>query len=550
MIEQSRCAQISEQQAKSRVAFLEAHLLRPFLKDLENLGKTDRAQKLADQLSGELQVYERVLLSSATGQSIASIARVEGIPERTLQRWISEGGLPGGLSNRSQSNRKAREKPISIPRQPSPDFASFMGSFCAFTRPGTVQYHIRPRVASRSIAERIARGFTVAVPSGASIYEYDQSKDKTPFEVNCLQLRLSRHCNVITAANTRIPWEHLQTEQERVGFLQGFFDVLGSFNMNEPGSFTVQKLNGASLLTEVAQVMASLGVVPKIQLGARPTLFVNEKRSLQRMHALNLLLEDSPAEKLQQIAFRPVTRVSYTAEQYYRSKTLWELQPELNNSEVSRVVDIPADQIRSWRTRGRRPNEIDRIEELEKLVPLQPEQHSMIAKLFRTCGLPSEFVRRIVVEFPIDAIEDKLNQIECRGIDLRDSPELLYTLLHDDSAVERVKPVDSKEKTPVFSDSIFDMQQQTVLEGVRAQIEKEDLSRHPYLEPLLDLCKVSPSLSFPAFTYEKFVGDLAEQDRQIARLVLLALSTRGIQKLYWHHLVEEELVPDALEVSQ
>ena len=550
MIEQSRGAQISEQQAKDRVAFLKAHLLRPFLKDLENLGKTERAQKLADQLSGELKVYERVLLSSANGQSIASIARVEGIPERTLQRWVREGGLPGGLSNRSQSNRKVREKPIDIPRQPSTDFACFMGSFCAFTRPGTVQYHIRPRVASRSIAERIARGFKVAVPSGASIYEYDRSEDKTPFEVNCLHLRLSRHCNVITAANTRVPWEHIQTEQERVGFLQGFFDVLGSFNMNEPGSFTVQKLNGASLLIEVAQVMASLGIVPKIKLGARPTLFVNEKRSLQRMHTLNLLLEDSPAEKLRQIAFRPVTRVSYTAEQYYRAKTLWELQSELNNYEVSSVVDIPADQIRSWRTRGRRPKEIDRIEELEKLVPLHSEQHSIISKLFRSCGLPSELVRRVVAEFSIDAIEEKLNQIEYRGIDLRDSPELLYTLLNDDSEVERVKPEDSKQLTPAYSESIFDVQQQTVLEGVKAQIEKEDVSRHPYLEPLLDLCKVSTSLSFPAFTYEKFVGDLAEQDKQAARLVLLALSTQRIQKLYWHHLVEEELVPDALNASQ
>jgi transposase-like protein len=547
MIDMSRGTQIAEQQVKSKIAFLETNLLQPFLKDLGNLGRTEQAERLSEQLAGELKLYECVLLSSAKGRSLSAIARAEGITERTVQRWVREGGLPAGLANRSQLNRKTREKQIEIPRRTSSEFAYFLGVFSAYTRPGTAQYHIRPRVAAESIAQRISAGFAVAVSSGAAIHKPKEGDAKTPFEVHCLHLRLSRHCNVITKTNTRVPWEHIQSEEEHTGFLRGFFDILGSFNMNEPGSFAVQKLHGERLLVEVAQVMSSVGIVPRIKTGTRATLFVNEKRSLQRMHELELLLEDGPREKLKEIAFRPVTRASYTAEQYYRAKALWELQPELNNSEVSKVVNIPADQIRSWRTRGKRPNEIERLEELERVAPLAPEQHQMITRLFRSFGLPSEISRRIVTEFSIEVIKEKLFLVECNQIDLRDAPELLYTLLSNDSGVERVTPREEVQAVPDAGDLNFDEKQKLVIEEVRKRIETEDLSRHPYLEPLLELCKRSGEFSFPAYTYEKFVGDLSETERPNARLALIALSPDWVCKVYWDHLLEEELVPEGFD---
>jgi hypothetical protein len=77
-----------------------------------------------------------------------------------------------------------------------------------------------------------------------------------------------------------------------------------------------------------------------------------------------------------------------------------------------------------------------------------------------------------------------------------------------------------------------------------------DRTRHPYLEPLIDLTKVAATFSFPAFTYEKFVNHLPQKDREYARLALLAVSTPHIFAMYWYHLLEEDLMPAALEITE
>lgn len=64
-----------------------------------------------------------------------------------------------------------------------------------------------------------------------------------------------------------------------------------------------------------------------------------------------------------------------------------------------------------------------------------------------------------------------------------------------------------------------------------------------YIEPLENLVSRSPELSYPDFTYEKFVKTLKPDEQRMARCLLIALSNQDIGQAYREFLDREDLLP-------
>lgn len=62
-----------------------------------------------------------------------------------------------------------------------------------------------------------------------------------------------------------------------------------------------------------------------------------------------------------------------------------------------------------------------------------------------------------------------------------------------------------------------------------------------FFEALYDLAERARNLSYPCWTFEKFVGSLNREDRPLARRLLVVLADSATAQLYQAFLVEQSL---------
>jgi hypothetical protein len=80
-------------------------------------------------------------------------------------------------------------------------------------------------------------------------------------------------------------------------------------------------------------------------------------------------------------------------------------------------------------------------------------------------------------------------------------------------------------------------------EEIRDRYGKGEFSSLLCLEPLKDLIARSPELSYPAFTFEKFLNFVDPREVDLVRRLLLAISTPEVSEQYRSFLEREGKLP-------
>lgn len=230
--------------------------------------------------------------------------------------------------------------------------------------------------------------------------------------LNVPSAELAFHVREITSGNTRIPWEHLGTEDECKSFLKGLFDHGGWVYTGKSGGIGFNKKGGDALLEDLCRVFARVGVLPIVVYGEVPSLKLKdiaEWRTFSEQVELSL---DDRREAVRMLASRPTGRAHYTEEDY---STVMELaSPKtLSFREVGEVTGIPINTVRGWMVYNQKPPAVKRAQIIESFTTTlgSPEIVNAVYRelgssslLARACGIScdprtiKETVPRLVAE--------------------------------------------------------------------------------------------------------------------------------------------------------
>lgn len=209
---------------------------------------------------------------------------------------------------------------------------------------------------------------------------------------------LAFHAREVTSGNTRVPWEHIGTEDECRSFLKGLFDHGGWVYTGRSGGIGFNKKGGDALLEDLCRVFARVGVLPIVVYGEVPSLKLKdiaEWRAFSEQVELSL---DDRREAVRSLASRPTGRGHYTGEDY---STVMELASSktLSYQEVGEVTGIPTNTVRGWLVYNQKPPAVKRAQIIERLATTlgSPEIVNAVYRelgasshLARACGLSSD----------------------------------------------------------------------------------------------------------------------------------------------------------------
>jgi hypothetical protein len=175
---------------------------------------------------------------------------------------------------------------------------------------------------------------------------------------------LAFHVREVTSGNTRIPWEHLGTEDECRSFLQGLFDHGGWVYTGRSGGIGFNKKGGDALLEDLCRVFARVGVLPIVVYGEVPSLKLKdiaEWRAFSKQVEISL---DERREAVRALASRPTRMSHYTGEDY---ASVMELAGSkgLSCQEMGEMTGIPTNTVRGWTVYSQKPPAVKRAEIIE-----------------------------------------------------------------------------------------------------------------------------------------------------------------------------------------
>ncbi len=539
----------------ARIEFLREHVVRPYLEDLALLG-LQRGPSAKSTIEETLQKFEMTLRRSEAGETHRAIARDLKLGERTVSDWVKGERLPTLLSFGSREIRSRRAYDFTPPRIESTSFAYLLGAYCGSVHSGHSIYHFRPEVGELEVAKRIAEGFESVVASKAKITMSKKTSrgDQPLYEVNCLSLPMSRHMNTVSAGNTRVPWEHLGTESERIAFLRGVFDLNSSVGVKQAKTLSVQKTKGEFLIVELAHVLMRVGIVPRVTTGKKAFLQINEVRDLRAFAERIGLTDPIQQQRLESIGSREVTRATYSADTYRRAKNYWMTNPQSTNEQVAKAINVTYDTIRSWRDRGVVPKEILRANELNTLLIGHEKQVDLICVLYREGGLSSAQSRDAASWATELQTREVLEMLKEESIEPRTNPELVWDMLaNNNGASPEVDEIEQLTLPPVEINA--PTQSSALPEELQGLVSFRDAilnGRYDHLEfmePLRKVIEKAAQLHFPLLSFENFLQQLRPEQLALGRAIILASAPPKVAEEYREFLSDGGALSDNLNMD-
>ncbi len=407
---------------------------RTFRRDMELLGVDSATidQKI-EEYDSAYSTYNRALDMFAQGYKRDFIARETGVNVNALRYWTS-GGKPLAL-RRVDGGRK---HDIKIPHGVSTDFAYLLGAYAGSSEVG---YKQRWRIVEQE-PEIVEHVYNVAKEIYSSKAEIRESKigsrDVKSFQLSSVELM--RYLNEITSGNTRIPWEHLCTDAERIEFMRGFFDLCGSvFISNLGGRYSVPRLeackaNNPDLIQDFTLLLGKLGILPNYQSpdyyfrdqksgkrqkrGKRHMLRISGERNIQRFKELGGFTSERKSIRLQNCIAEGFHVKEWDYEDYYTARELRD--KGLSFKKISEQTGIPSGTIGSWFHKGSKrtplvPKRVVWYEEFQELAERMPDPE-VIGLLYRDMGCPSTRARIIAKRRTIDEVRENMRILSENGI--------------------------------------------------------------------------------------------------------------------------------------
>jgi hypothetical protein len=196
----------------------------------------------------------------------------------------------------------------------------------------------------------------------------------------------------VTSGNTRIPWEHLGTEEECKSFLRGIFDHGGWVYTGRSGGIGFNKKGGEALLEDLCRVFARVEVFPIVVYGDVPSLKLKDQAEWRGFAERVELASAARREAVNALASRTSTRPHYSIDDY-SNVIAFAKSSTLNSREVGEAMGIPTNTVRGWLVNGQQPPVVKRAQTIEGFTTTlgSPE---VVNYVYRELGASSALARR------------------------------------------------------------------------------------------------------------------------------------------------------------
>lgn len=249
-------------------------------------------RKLGSRVSGSLlQRYEDAEL--AFQQFVATwLDRIQGVSIPKLRRahggrinnWLYD-DIPGELAHLDPESRSMSVDVGAKLVGTNPKLAFLLGATASRVRPGFAGRSLQLRIGDCQKAA-VLRSSLLELREFLGVCSKAADPKGTTIE---LGYAISAYFAVATEANTRLPWMHLSTTEERSAFIRGFITYSGiSIRPNKP--VTLQRRHGACLLRDLTALLLMEGVIGAfVSSGGGGAVIVSDQAS--RVRLLEVLAE-------------------------------------------------------------------------------------------------------------------------------------------------------------------------------------------------------------------------------------------------------------------
>ena len=297
-----------------------------------------------------------------------------------------------------------------VTRQENHDLAYTLGAFAAYTEVGT------PVSRRLSFSSRDPNQLTLLQMRLASLTAQEPSPFTTIINgqeyqrITICNEVLASHFHSVTSNNTRVPWEHLGTDEELVQYLRGLFDHGGSIQLNNKPGIILNKVAGETLLKDISRVFFKLDIYPLFVPGEMCSLKMLETTEWARFASQVGASLSQNVVKLEKLTSLPKNKTHYTIVDYEAVQAFAKLGT-LSASSISALTHIPANTVRDWTIRPAMPRAARRYYQLKAIAATMPNAEA-ITLIYRVLGASSECARFCAAEATPDAIAHAITRFK------------------------------------------------------------------------------------------------------------------------------------------
>jgi len=377
--------------------------------------------------------YRQTQRLYSEGNTYVQVARELGIKPYTVERWIKDENVPRDLM--WVLNNAARYRDLPIPRRESPDFAYILGAYATAMKSPGKQFKVvsMDKEAVEHFRDCIKKVFGVELK-----VEPSSSTKKTPlYECDMYSLKLISYMREITYANTRVPWEHLGTDEEKLHYLRAIQDLnSGVTHKQVKDRYAGEKRTypeitetfsyRRSLCEDILLLYKQFGAYPNWKVGEDGLIriFISGRSDIEVAKRVGFTTLRKNRDLEEETSRARYSTQEYGPDEYYAAKALWEAH--IPRKEISERTGISENVIKAWKTgRKAKPRRVVRYEsliEVEKAL----EDPQTLSYAFRELEAPNLIARELAKRKSLMQLKADIKLLEANGVDPRRNLEILF----------------------------------------------------------------------------------------------------------------------------
>ncbi|MDD5112377.1 MAG: hypothetical protein PHG85_07525, partial [Candidatus Altiarchaeota archaeon] len=348
------------------------------------------------------------------------IERKTSIPYSEVNAWLAGTNIPRSIYRLDPASKSNDLQPGDIPKSESTSLAYLLGARAAIT---TTKSRTASFVFSHTdddVAAKAGSAVKTVFKRDATVGDHELG-GAVYHKVSSYSRLLGRHIDHVTQNNTRIPWEHLVSREERLAFINGFLDFTGSIThrlLKMKGGdvkyplLHVEKLGNEGFIKDFAVLLKDVGVLSVVN---GDTLRIQGRRDLEKLRGYDIFTSKKTQEKLDGLLAQPFERPSYPPEKYREVMNYCEQHHGAKPAEISKATGVSWVCARDWSRGLKKPESVKRLEELQKIEGEMPDR-DVIGYLYRL-GAGSMLARTIAgVQKDVNKVREKCAALEQGGV--------------------------------------------------------------------------------------------------------------------------------------
>ncbi|MBX7145503.1 MAG: hypothetical protein K1X79_13720 [Oligoflexia bacterium] len=288
------------------------------------------------------------------------------------KRWLGQGSVPYKLARHDPQHRESKFRDFRDPvaSVKSDSLAYVLGAFLAtITRSssfGSLSFSHTEELPLRRLQATLRDSLGIEPSVRFSV----KGRSVGYYEIVFNTRGAVEFLRAATKSGAQVPWEHIQTSQERRAFLKGFFDFVSANILSKYGRFQCVKEGNPELIRHLAVVFKREGILGRVKVEASPSFLIAQKEEFLRLRELDVVQTPSMRSELQAICDRPASTRSGTLEEYRtfisagrRVEGFPNVTPAIMIAGVKALdptFDVPYHIVRSW-LQGEVPKVYDRL---------------------------------------------------------------------------------------------------------------------------------------------------------------------------------------------